>query len=223
VHGTAAVCCSSLVGIGVVGVFGLGVAKQLSPYGATDPSTESVQATNRYQAATGRQIDPGVIALVTTGNVHSARAERQVRRVEARLRASRDVAAVSSYYDSHDAAMAARNGRSSYVVAYFRPRSDSRIQDDAQRLESQFAADPNVELGGDAIASAQANTQVGHDLARAELLAFPFIFLLSLCSSVRSSRRCCRRCSEASRSWRPSSRCGSSRASPTCRCSRSTW
>ena len=170
----------ALVGIGVAGVFGLGVAKRLSPYGATDPSTESVQATNRYQAATGRQIDPGVIALVTTGNVHSARAERQVRRVEARLRASRDVAAVSSYYDSHDAAMAARNGRSSYVVAYFRPRSDSRIQDDAQRLESQFAADPNVEFGGDAIASAQANTQVGHDLARAELLAFPFIFLLSL-------------------------------------------
>ena len=31
-----------------------------------------------------------------------------------------------------------------------------------------------------AIASAQANTQVGHDLAHAELLAFPFIFLLSL-------------------------------------------
>ena len=170
----------ALVCIGVAGVFGLGVAKRLSPYGATDPSTESVQATNRYQAATGRQIDPGVIALVTTGNVHSARAERQVRRVEARLRASRDVAAVSSYYDSHDAAMAARNGRSSYVVAYFRPRSDSRIQDDAQRLESEFAADRNVELGGDAIASAQANTQVGHDLARAELLAFPFIFLLSL-------------------------------------------
>jgi RND superfamily putative drug exporter len=170
----------ALVGIGVAGVFGLGVAKRLGPYGAIDPSTESAQATNRYQAATGRQIDPAVIALVASGNVHSARAERQVRRVEARLRASRDVAAVSSYYDSHDPAMAARNGRSSYVLAYFRPRSDSRIQDDAQRLENQFAADRNVKLGGDAIAGAQANTQVGHDLARAELLAFPFIFLLSL-------------------------------------------
>ena len=170
----------ALVGIGVAGVFGLGVAKRLGPYGAVDPSTESAQATNRYQAATGRQIDPAVIALVASGNVHSARAERQVRRVEARLRASRDVAAVSSYYDSHDPAMAARDGRSSYVLAYFRPKSDSRIQSDAQLLENQFAADRNVKLGGDAIAGAQANTQVGHDLARAELLAFPFIFLLSL-------------------------------------------
>ena len=55
----------ALVGVGVAGVFGLGVAKRLSPYGDTDPSTQSVQATNRYQAATGRQIDPGVIALVS--------------------------------------------------------------------------------------------------------------------------------------------------------------
>jgi RND superfamily putative drug exporter len=170
----------ALVGIGVAGVFGMGVAKRLGPYGATDSASESVQATNRFQAATGRQIDPGVVAVVTTGDVRSARAERRVREVEARLRASRDVAAVSSYYDSHDHALASRDGRSSYVVGYFEPRSDSRIQDDAKRLESVFADQHDVELGGDAIASAQANTQVGHDLARAELLAFPFIFLLSL-------------------------------------------
>src|SRR6266550_2495254 len=84
----------AVVGVGVAGVFGLGVAKRLSPYGDTDPSTQSVQATNRYQAATGRQINPGVVALVTAGDVHSATAERRVREVEAELRASRDVATV---------------------------------------------------------------------------------------------------------------------------------
>jgi uncharacterized membrane protein YdfJ with MMPL/SSD domain len=170
----------ALVGVAFGGVFGLGVKKQMSPFGATDPSTQSVQATNRYQAATGRQIDPGVIALVTTGDVHNASAERRVRHVEAQLRASRDVATASSYYDSHDPAMLSRDGRSTYVVAYFQPKSDLRIQDDALRLERQFAGQHDVELGGEAIASAQANTQVGQDLAHAELLAFPFIFLLSL-------------------------------------------
>jgi len=170
----------ALVSIGVAGVFGLGVAKRLSPYGDTDPSTQSVQATKRYQAATGIQVDPGVVALVTTGDVHSAAAGRRVRQVEAQLRASRDVAAVSSYYDSHDPAMVSRSGRSTYVVAYFRPKSDLRIQDDAKRLESEFAGQRDVELGGGAIANAQVNTQVGNDLARAELFAFPFIFLLSL-------------------------------------------
>src|ERR671935_693640 len=170
----------ALVGVGIAGGFGLGVAKRLSPYGDTDPSTQSVQATNRFQAATGRQIDPGVIALVTTGDIHSARAERRVRQVEAKLHASRDIATVSSYYDSHDAAMVSRDRRSTYVVGYFQPKSDSRIQDDATRLEGEFAGQHDVQLGGDAVASAQVNTQVGNDLARAELFAFPFIFLLSL-------------------------------------------
>jgi RND superfamily putative drug exporter len=161
-------------------VFGLGVAKRLSPYGDTDPSTQSVKATNRYQAATGRQIDPGVVAIVSIGDVRRIRAERRVRQVEARLRSSRDVATVSSYYDSHDPAMLARDGRSSYVVAYFKPKSDSRIADDASHLERQFANQHDVKLGGGAIAAAQVNTQVGNDLARAELFAFPLIFLLSL-------------------------------------------
>ena len=170
----------ALLGIAVAGVFGVGVAKRLSPYGDTDPSTQSVQATNRYQAATGRQIDPGVVALVKTGGVPNAAAERRVRQVEAELRSSRDVAAVSSYYDNHDPAMVSRDGRSTYVVAYFQPKSDLRIQDDAKRLESGFAGQRDVMLGGGAIANEQVNTQVGNDLARAELFAFPIIFLLSL-------------------------------------------
>jgi RND superfamily putative drug exporter len=121
-----------------------------------------------------------VIALVSAGSVGSANAERRVREVEAELRSSRDVAGVSSYYDGHDPAVVSRDGRSTYVVAYFKPRSDSRLEDDASRLESQFAPQHDVKLGGAVIASAQANTQVGSDLAKAELLAFPFIFLLSL-------------------------------------------
>ena len=170
----------ALLGITVASVFGLGVAKRLSPYGDTDPSTQSVEATDRYQAVTGRQIDPGVVALVTVGDVRSAAAEHRVREVEAQLRSSRDVATVSSYYDNRDSAMVSRDGRSTYVVAYFQPKSDLRIQDDATRLQSEFAGQRDVELGGGAIADAQVGAQVGNDLARAELFAFPIIFLLSL-------------------------------------------
>jgi uncharacterized membrane protein YdfJ with MMPL/SSD domain len=170
----------ALVGIAFAGAFGLGVTKRLSPYGDTDPSTQSVQATDRYEAATGRQIDPGVIALVSIGDARSSNAERRVRAVEAELKASRDIAAVSSYYDSHDHALLSRDGHATYVVAYFQPKSDSRLQDDASLLERQFAGQHDVQLGGGAIANAQVNTQVGNDLARAELFAFPFIFLLSL-------------------------------------------
>jgi uncharacterized membrane protein YdfJ with MMPL/SSD domain len=170
----------ALLGVGAAGVFGLGVANRLSPYGDTDPSTQSVQATDRYQAAAGRQIDPGVVALVTVGDVRTARAERRVRQVEAQLRSSQDVDSVSSYYDSHDPSMISRDGRSTYVLVYYQPKSDSRLQDDASSLERRFASQHDVSLGGAEIADAQVNTQVSKDLARAELFAFPFIFLLSL-------------------------------------------
>jgi RND superfamily putative drug exporter len=171
---------AAVIGVAVAGAFGVGVAKRMSPYGAEDPSTQSVQAKHRYEAAAGRQINPGVIALVNAGSISGAGAESRVRAVELQLRSSRDVASVSSYYDSHDPAMVSSDGRETYVVAYFKPRSDSTLEKDANRLESRFAARRDIKLGGAEIASAQANTQVGEDLAKAELLAFPLIFLLSL-------------------------------------------
>jgi RND superfamily putative drug exporter len=76
--------------------------------------------------------------------------------------------------------MVARDGRSTYVVAYFKALSDKRLSDDAKLIESRFVSQHDVKLGGDAIANAQVNAQVGNDLAHGELLAFPFIFLLSL-------------------------------------------
>ncbi len=164
----------------VAGVFGTGVAKHMSPYGADDPATESVQATNEFEHGAGRQIDPGIVALVSSGNVQGSAARQRVEQVAGELRAQPHVAGAASYYDTHDPAMVSRDGRSTYVVAYFKPFSDRQLKDDAQRIEDRFASQSDVKLGGQQIANAQANTQVGHDLAMAELLAFPFIFLLSL-------------------------------------------
>ena len=174
------VLVATVGGAVVAGAFGVGVSSRLSPYGADDPATQSVQATNRFQAKTGRQIDPGVIALVSSGDVHTSAARRRIESVAAELGAQRDVASVATFYTTHDPAMVARDGRSSYVVAYFRALSDKRLSDDAKLIESRFSSQQDVKLGGDAIANAQVNTQVGNDLAHSELLAFPLIFLLSL-------------------------------------------
>src|SRR5919204_453926 len=143
---------AAIVAAAIAGAFGFGVAKHMSPYGADDPATQSVQATHRFERAAGRQIDAGVVALVQSGEVHSSAAKTRVGQVVAQLRAQPDVARVVSYYDAHDPAMVSRDGRSTYVLASYKPVSDK----------------------------AQDNSQVGIDLARAELLAFPFIFLLSL-------------------------------------------
>ena len=164
----------------IAGAFGVGVAKHMSPYGANDPATQSVQATNRFEAAAHRKIDPGIVAIVSAGDVHSPAVRQRVKQVAGQLRTQPDVASAVSFYDTHDPAMVSRDGRSTYVVAYFKQRSDRQLKDAAQRIEDHFARQPDVRLGGEQIANAQANTQVGHDLAQAELLAFPFIFLLSL-------------------------------------------
>jgi uncharacterized membrane protein YdfJ with MMPL/SSD domain len=164
----------------IAAAFGASAAKRMSPYGADDPATQSVQATKRFEHAAGRQIDAGVVALVRPGDVRTSAAMARVSQVAAQLRAQADVARVVSYYDTHDPAMVSRDGRSTYVLASFKPRSDKRLEDVAKQIENGFSGQPDVKLGGEAVASAQVNTQIGNDLAHAELLAFPFIFLLSL-------------------------------------------
>jgi uncharacterized membrane protein YdfJ with MMPL/SSD domain len=164
----------------IAGAFGFGVAKHMSPYGADDPATQSVQATNRFEAAAHRKIDPGIVAIVSAGDVDSSAVRQRVEQVAGQLRTQPDVASAVSFYDTHDPSMVSRDGRSTYVVAYFKRRSDRQLEDAAQRIEDRFGGQRDVRLGGEQIADAQANTQVGNDLARAELLAFPFIFLLSL-------------------------------------------
>ena len=130
----------------VAAVFGAGVAKHLSPYGQNDPATQSVQAKNRYESATGRQIDPGIVALVSIGDVHSTAAAQRVGQVANQLRAQPDMASVVTYYQTHNPAAVSRDGRSTYVVAYFKPLSDSRLKDDAQLIENRFAEVRDVKL-----------------------------------------------------------------------------
>jgi RND superfamily putative drug exporter len=174
------VLLATVAGAVLAGAFGFGVAKHMSPYGATDPATQSVQAERRFEAAAGRKLDPGIVAIVRAGDVGSPAVERRVEQVVAELRAQPDVASAASFYETHDSAMVSRDRRSTYVAVYFKARSDLQLKNAAQRIEERFAGQRDVRLGGEEIASAQANTQVGQDLAHAELLAFPLIFLLSL-------------------------------------------
>ncbi len=164
----------------VAGIFGAGVSKSLWPYSADDPASQSVKAAHRFEANARRQIDAGVVALVSSGNVGTSGARQRVGQVAAELRAQPDVAQVQSFYTTHNRSMVSADRRSTYVLAYFKPLSDKALKNVAQRIENRFAGQSDVKLGGDAVANAQADTKVGNDLARAELFAFPLIFLLSL-------------------------------------------
>jgi uncharacterized membrane protein YdfJ with MMPL/SSD domain len=170
---------AAAIGAVLAGVFGARVSKNLVPYSANDPSSQSVQAGDRFQAATGHQIDAGVVALVNSGEVRTPSARSRVQQVASELAAQPDVASVQSFYTTHDPAMVSDDRAETYVLAYFKPLSNKALKNVAQQIERHFAGQSDVTLGGNAVASAQVNTQVSHDLERAELLAFPLIFLLS--------------------------------------------
>ena len=124
-----------------------------------DLSSESRLANVEVEARTGVEADPGVLALVTGGPAAVARA---------RARIDRDPAVARTVVDA--------NG---VVLVFLRARGGDASKDAADRLTAAFAGDPQVRLGGGVIASRQVTEAIQSDLRRAELIAFPLVFLLS--------------------------------------------
>jgi len=163
------------------GLFGGQVSKSLQVGGFQDPSSQSSQAVDRQQSASGLRADGGIIALVKTPDgAGSEAAMTEVTNVARIIGADPDIAHVVTYYQTHDPSMVARDGSSTIVVGYWRQVSDQEAVDGATRLEDVLKGDSNVKLGGFAAVNHQLNTLITGDLAHAELLAFPILFLLSL-------------------------------------------
>ena len=174
-----------VVGVAVVvaliaGAFGGNVADKLGPYGADDPRDDSVKSDKRLEAALGYDPATALIAVVDTGGgPRTGAAKARVTRVERALQADRDVAKVTTFYDSGERSQVSKDGRAQFIGVNFKNSDDDVQQDAAKRLGDELNGD-GVKLGGLAPASADVNEQVSEDLARAEMLAFPLLFLLSV-------------------------------------------
>jgi uncharacterized membrane protein YdfJ with MMPL/SSD domain len=162
----------------VAGALGAGVASRLDPYGADDPATESIQADNRLDDA-GFQ-DLGLVAVVRGGDVSSSQTKHRVESLASRISQDPAVGRINDYYDTGSRAFVSKDGRSTYLAVTLKPTDDKAQQDAAKRIADRVEGAPGVTLGGPALAEAQVNKQVESDLRRAEMLAFPFLFLLSL-------------------------------------------
>jgi RND superfamily putative drug exporter len=175
-----------VVGVAIVfaalsGVFGGPVSKSLQSGGFQDPSSQSQQALDRLEQATGMRGDGGIVALVKTPDgTNSDSAIAEVTKVSGVIGADPDIAKVYNYYVTHDPSMVAKDGSSMIVVGYWNKISDQEAVNGATRLTDQLKSDPNVKLGGFAAINHQLNQIITGDLAHAELLAFPILFLLSL-------------------------------------------
>jgi RND superfamily putative drug exporter len=179
-HRRARLVIAAAVALAVFAALTAGnVADRLGPYGADDPDSETYKAGERLRDASGLMTGDDVVVLIRPGvPVDSAAARERVEQVAAELKREPDVGRVTSFYDTRDRAMVSRDGRATYVVAAF--RADAGAEEDvAERIQESLAGEPGVQVGGGAAASAAVNEIVGEDLARAEMLAFPLLFLLS--------------------------------------------
>lgn len=170
----------AVVAAAVAVAIGGSAIDHLHPYSAADPDAESSLATERVHRAIGLDPDAGLIALVETGaDVRSEAARAKVDRIANRIFLDPAVGWVTTYYSTGDPAMISRDRRATYVVANFQKLSDRAQQRSAERLRERLAGEPGVSLGGEAPVNVDVKEIVSDDIARAELLAFPLLFLLS--------------------------------------------
>jgi uncharacterized membrane protein YdfJ with MMPL/SSD domain len=169
--------------IGVAAIVGLPVASALSG-GNPDfvtPGSASVRADQLIEQASGIHADGGILALVTSGApVDSLRTRDQVALVVQAMAAEPVFAQVQTYYQTHNPDLLSADGRQTLVIGLLKGDESAHYQDAVSQLDAKLGKDPDVLLGGSEVVGNQVVSIVERDLVRAELLAFPVLFILSL-------------------------------------------
>jgi putative drug exporter of the RND superfamily len=131
-----------------------------------DPDSESQVAADRLDRLAGEDQTPSVIVLV-----RGEEPRRRLPALEAEITREPRVARVVT-------GPLSRDGRAAYLAVVMKAGDDA--DDVSERLAERLEGRPGLTLGGGALAGARLGDQVQEDLQRAEMLAFPILFLLSL-------------------------------------------
>ncbi len=168
----------TLVLFAVAGAFGSGVADRLDPYAADDPDTESVIAERQLEDAGFRQTE--AVVLIQGADPSTTAGAEQIGAIAQQVAHVRGVRAVNGFLETKDRAFVSRSGDATYLAVQFDATKDDEVQDAGEALVAALEGEAGVSVGGNAVAQLQVNEKVESDLQRAELIAFPILFLLSL-------------------------------------------
>lgn len=154
----------------------------LSPAGFRDGDSPSERTADTLRDAAGFETDPGIVLLASAPqgvSLAEPAAQRQLADAARALAGDPAVARVAS--PAQDPRLLAPDGRSTLLAVFFRERDEKPKAEAVDRLEDRVegAAGPlSLTLGGAGAAFTEINHEVERDLARAELLAVPVLFLL---------------------------------------------
>jgi len=173
----------AIFAVGVAAIVGLPVAGSMSG-GNPDfvtPGSGSVKADQLIEQATGIHADGGIFALVTSGApVDNPRTRAQVALVARAMATEPVFAQVETYYQARNPDLLSSDGRQTLVIGLLKSDESAHYQNAVNDLDAKLGHDPDVLLGGSEVVGNQVVSIVEHDLVRAELLAFPVLFILSL-------------------------------------------
>ena len=137
----------------------------------SDTSSASAEAIDRIERASGLEASPSLIALVETDDTTALTEARSI---------LDGTDAVGQVVGGPDAGpqFVSRDGSLTYLAAIYSAGADADHTTDT--LRQRLDRVEGVTVGGVGPAFQQVNEQVESDLLRAEMLAFPLLFLVSL-------------------------------------------
>ncbi|AQT81495.1 hypothetical protein B1R94_22930 [Mycolicibacterium litorale] len=166
-----------------IGIFGVPVAKSLSPSGFNDPGAQSSQAAQLLTDKFG-QGDVQLLVVVTAPDRYDSPAGRAAALdVIDQLKRSGHVAGISSAWTSPAkaaAALVSRDHKSGLIVAGI-TGDDSSQQTYTKDLSDRITRDRDgivIRTGGTAMVNLQVTEQSQHDLLLMESIAVPLSFLV---------------------------------------------
>ncbi|BCZ23260.1 MMPL family transporter [Mycobacterium senriense] len=168
-------------------IFGVPVAKSLSPGGFQDPDSESARAINVLSDKFGQSGQQMLILVTAPGGANSEQARKVGTDLADQLQKSPLVYNVASPWTRPVPAppgqpdeLVSRDGKSGLVVVNLKG-GENYAQSNAQTLADQFIHDRDgatVRAGGAAMQYAQINAQNQADLLVMEMIALPLSFLV---------------------------------------------
>ncbi len=161
------------------GVWGTGAFGALSSGGFEDPASESFRADEALAADLGR---PGAdVVVIYRSDALTVDDPAYAEAVQNTLDAlpTDDVASTTSYFSTGAAQFVSSDRRSTYVVLQLTGADEDARTEQLPAVEAALDV-PGLDeqIGGPAAINRDINEQVGEDIARAEMLSLPIVFVL---------------------------------------------
>jgi len=161
----------TVFGFLIAGIFGGPVAGLLNSDNDSfsDTGADSARAVRTIENATGQSAAPNLVALIKTDD--SAAIDETTQILSTDDRVAQVVGGKGEQFTSRD-------GTQTYVAAFYRATADA--DKTTEDLREHLDRVSGVTVGGPVPAFQEVNEHVESDLLKAELIAFPLLFLASL-------------------------------------------